>query len=132
MKKIAMRFIFVLAVYSILLATSLWVIPFAQSATVSRGNLVGQSVKFTQGAVAIEKNGASFSIQLGSNFKTKRGPALYLYLGNGSPQKRIGKLKSATGAQTYKIPSSVDPSNYSTLYIYCVPFQAIFGKAHLR
>ena len=99
---------------------------------VKRGNLRGDRVDYTQGSVQIIKDGDSYTIKLGSNFKTKSGPALYVYLGNGAPQKRIGRLKSTSGAQSYRVPASVNPADYSKIYIYCVPFNAIFGSGSIN
>lgn len=115
---------------SVFLAYSL--ITPSHAATVKRGAINGKSVKWTQGTVKIEKVGGKYKIKLGGNFKTKKGPALFVYLGNGSPQKRIGRLKSTKGAQSYLVPRSIDPTKFSTLYIYCVPFKAVFGSARLR
>ena len=89
-------------------------------------------MKYTQGSVQIIKEGGTYTINLGSNFKTKSGPALYVYLGNGAPQKRIGKLKATSGAQSYRVPASVNPASYSKIYIYCVPFNAIFGSGNIN
>jgi len=121
-----------LSIVSIVTAILFSFMTFAQAAVVSKGNLKGKAVKWTQGSVSVEKKGTSYTIKLGGNFKTKKGPALFVYLGNGSPTKKIGKLKAISGAQTYKVPASVDPSKYSTLYIYCVPFNAVFGSARLK
>ena len=99
---------------------------------IKRGNLVGERVSWTKGSVALVKDGNAFSIKLGAGFKTKSGPALFVYLGNGKPQKRIGKLKATSGSQSYAVPSSIDPRQYANLYIYCVPFNAIFGSAKIK
>ena len=107
-------------------------VSYATAQTVKSGNLVGEKVKWTQGSVKIVKSGSGHKIQLGSNFKTKQGPALYVYLGNGKPQKRIAKLQSISGAQSYAIPNSVNIDSYSNVYIYCVPFRVVFGSSRLR
>ncbi len=104
----------------------------AAAEVIKTGNLQGDRVKYTQGSVKIVKDGDAYSIKLGSNFKTKSGPALYVYLGNGAPQKRIGRLKSTSGAQSYSLPSSVNPANYSKIYIYCVPYNVIFGSGSIN
>jgi len=44
------------------------------------------------------------TVELASNFRTSKGPDLYVYLGNGGPSKIIGKLKKNSGFQTYTIP----------------------------
>ncbi|KAG1702942.1 hypothetical protein GQR58_004426 [Nymphon striatum] len=80
---------------------------------VKSGVIKGQSVKWTTGSVRILKSGDRHELRLGSNFKTKKGPALYVYLGNDKPEKRIGRLKSISGAQRYDISKRVDVSKYS-------------------
>lgn len=100
--------------------------------TVKSGVIKGQSVKWTTGSVKISKSGAKHVLVLGSNFKTKKGPALYVYLGNDKPEKRIGKLKSINGAQSYDISSRVDVGKYSRVFIYCVPFKAVFGVGRIN
>lgn len=117
-------FIFATALFSIFLAVA----SIAEAAAVKRGTIRGQSVKYTTGTVTLDKMGSRYTIKLSGSFKTKAGPGLYLYLGNGSPQKRIGKLR-ASGAQSVRVPAGVDPAKYSTVYIYCAPFRAIFGSA---
>ena len=50
------------------------------------------------------------------------GPDLYLVLANGStPDSKalwIGKLKQATGTQSYDLPKGKDLTGYSTLLVY--------------
>jgi hypothetical protein len=104
----------------------------ALSQTVKSGTLQGVSVKWTTGSVKIVKDGNGHAIKLGSNFKTKKGPALYVYLGNEKPEKRIGKLKSISGAQSYAISGKTDIGKYSRVFIYCVPFKAVFGAGRIR
>jgi len=99
---------------------------------VKRGNIKGVSVKWTTGSVQIVKTSSGHELKLGSNFKTKRGPALVVFLGNDKPTKRIGRLKSIEGSQTYKIPASININAFSKVFIHCVPFNATFGAGKLR
>ena len=120
---------------SLIFAFTLAILPatYASAQTVKSGNITGsQKVPVTKGSVKIVKSGSGHKLQLGSNFKTKKGPALYVYLGNGKPEKRIGKLQSISGAQSYSIPGSVNISEYSNVYIYCVPYRVVFGSGSVR
>lgn len=103
-----------------------------QAQTIKSGVIKGKSVSWTTGSVSIVKTSGGHEIRLGRNFKTKSGPSLWVYLGNDGPEKRIGRLKSTTGAQTYRLPGSVDPTKYRKIYIHCVPFNATFGFGMLR
>lgn len=96
------------------------------------GIIKGQSVKWTTGSVRIVKSGAKHQLTLGNNFKTKKGPALYVYLGNEKPEKRIGRLKSTNGMQSYDLSERIDISKYSRVFIYCVPFRAVFGVGKIN
>lgn len=102
------------------------------ASVVKSGAIKGQSVKWTTGSVRILKSGDKHQLTLGSNFKTKKGPALYVYLGNEKPEKRIGRLKSINGAQTYDLSNRIDISKYSRVFIYCVPFRAVFGVGKIN
>ncbi|MEM9277850.1 MAG: DM13 domain-containing protein [Pseudomonadota bacterium] len=104
----------------------------SQAQTIKSGTIRGASVSWTTGSASIVKAGNRHELRLGSNFKTKSGPSLWVYLGNNGPEKRIGKLKSINGAQTYKLPASINPKNYSKVYIHCVPFNATFGIGMLN
>lgn len=99
---------------------------------VKRGTIKGVSVKWTTGSVQIVKTSSGHELRLGSNFKTKRGPALVVFLGNEKPSKRLGKLKAIEGSQTYKIPASVNINEFQKVFIHCVPFNATFGAGRLR
>ncbi len=120
--------------YAVLMAATLLGLPInsVSAQTVKSGVIKGQSVKWTTGSVKIAKSGAKHILTLGSNFKTKKGPALFVYLGNDKPEKRIGRLKSINGAQSYDISSKTDISKYSRVFIYCVPFKAVFGVGRIN
>ncbi|MEM9330311.1 MAG: DM13 domain-containing protein [Pseudomonadota bacterium] len=119
------KFVFVLHLILFLNGTA-----FAQ--TIKSGVIRGASVSWTTGSASIVKTSQGYELRLGKNFKTKSGPSLWVYLGNNGPEKRIGKLKSINGAQTYRIPGSVDPEDFAKVYIHCVPFNATFGVGMLN
>ena len=104
----------------------------ASAQTIKTGTITGKSVKWTTGSVRIVRTSGGHELRLAENFKTKKGPSLWVYLGNVKPEKRIGRLKSVNGAQVYALPASVKIEDYSSVFIYCVPFNAVFGFAVLR
>ncbi len=117
---------------SLLVAIFIFPMSATPAQVIRSGTIQGQSVKWTTGSVRIVKTSSGHEIRLGSNFKTKRGPSLWVYLGNDRPEKRIGKLQSISGAQSYVVPANIHPGDYSRLFIHCVPFNATFGFAKLR
>lgn len=44
----------------------------------------------------------------------------------------LGSLQSASGGQTYEIPSDVDVSSYGSVVIWCEDFSVLFSVATLR
>jgi len=99
---------------------------------IKKGNIKGVSVSWTTGSVKIVKTAKGHELRLGNNFKTKKGPALFVFLGNDKPKKRLGRLKSIEGSQTYKIPASINPDDFKKVFIHCVPFNATFGSGILK
>ncbi len=81
-------------------------------------------------------------VELGSDFKTKKGPDLKLVL---SPQTAsrvkdktaldgghvVSLLKSERGRQRYEIPTSMDLSKYRSLLIHCEKYTKLWGSVDL-
>ena len=68
-------------------------------------------------------------INWSGDFKSSSGPDLYIYVGNGSPTKRIAKLKRNSGAQTYTFSGTAP---ISSVHVYCKRFSVGFGTAKLN
>ena len=100
--------------------------------TLKKGSFKGSSGVSTSGSVSIVKKSGKQKIVLSKSFKTKKGPSLWVYVGNGKPSKKIAKLKSIKGSQSYSVPASVDMTKYKNVYIYCKPFKKTFGSAKLK
>ena len=73
-------------------------------------------------------------------FSATNGPDLHVLLAAAaSPTSRrdlgeyldLGSLKGNVGDQNYAIPEEVDPANYGSVVIYCLPFQVVFATATL-
>jgi hypothetical protein len=79
------------------------------------------------------------------NLDTSNGPDLKVWLSkapviegkdgwfvfNDYKHVDLGALKGNVGNQNYKIPDNVDPSNYSSVVIWCDRFSVSFGAAEL-
>ena len=74
------------------------------------------------------------------SFDVTNGPDLHVLLvPKADPAGReditgyvdLGKLKGNIGDQNYEIPAGVDPSGFSSVVIYCLPFHVIFSVADL-
>lgn len=119
---------------AIALVTFLFMSVLSASAaeTLKKGSFKGSSGVSTSGSVSIVKKSGKQKIVLSKSFKTKKGPSLWVYVGNGSPSKKIAKLKSIKGSQSYSVPKSVDLTKYKNVYIYCKPFKKTFGLAKLK
>jgi hypothetical protein len=75
------------------------------------------------GGYALAENpGGKRQLTLGNDFSVTPGSDRYLVLANGSaPDSKalwIGKLKQASGTQTYDLPKGKDLSGFTTLLIY--------------
>lgn len=95
------------------------------------GSFRGQGRYKVSGKATIVKSGGGFAVRL-SGFRTTSGPDLYVYVGRGGPSRRIGRLRSTSGAQTYRLPKGVTPASISTVHIHCRKFSSTFGTARLR
>ncbi len=111
---------------------ALSVVPATAASTVKSGTFKGSGSVNTAGSVSVVKSGSTQTIVLSKNFTTKRGPSLWVYIGNGKPSKRIGKLQAVKGTQSYKLPAGLNIKDYANVYIYCRPFRKVFGSAKLR
>lgn len=82
----------------------------------------------------IRVNGKVY-VRFEDDFKTTNGPDLFVYLGKDNKYDKnanLGKLKGNEGSQNYEIPSSINPEDYSEVWVWCRAFSVPFGKAILR
>lgn len=82
------------------------------------------------GTAKVSITGSTAKITL-SGFRTSSGPDLYVYVGQGSASRRVAKLRSNSGTQTYSLPASVAKS-ISSVHIYCKRFSTTFGTARVN
>lgn len=105
----------------------------AQAEVIKSGNFIGFDGKKVTGTATIEKKDGQTILTFSKKFKTSFGPSLFVYLGSGSELgTKLAKLKKRKKAQSYVIPASLDVSSFSKVYIYCDPFNVVFGVASLK
>lgn len=95
----------------------------------------------TQGSVSIVTEGSRRYVTLSQDFKSEKGPDLYviLYKTSAPPKgglKRVdyyavAPLKNTSGTQRYALPDKVNLANYKSVAIWCHKFNATFGYAPL-
>lgn len=130
----------VIAGATALLATSLIGLPVAQAETVESGRFTRQDYSI-KGSWKIVKEGGNHYIELSSDFSTRNGPDIKLFL---SPTKvssltgsnatnrsiRISTVK-ASGAQRFKLPSGTKLSKFKSVVIHCEKFSKLWGAGKL-
>ena len=117
---------------SIFIITVLAIFAVLQSAALAAsqsGSFQGMGRYNVKGTATVSMANGSTTIKLSGNFKSSSGPDLYIYVGNGSPKKRIAKLKSFNGAQTYTFKGTAP---ISSVHVYCKRFSVGFGTAKLN
>jgi hypothetical protein len=101
-----------------------------------RGVFKGASNHATSGGVSVVKAANTQSVViLGPDFSLDGAPDPYVGFGkNGRYDKRasLGKLGKNNGKQVFKVPSSVNISDYNEVYIWCRKFGVPLGVATLK
>lgn len=90
----------------------------------------------------IERDDGKRVLVLGKDFSARSGPDLKIFFstlplrrihdrnaGNRSHAVRIGRLKSARGAQEYVLPNSLDLSEYRTWLVHCEAYAHFWDGA---
>ena len=74
------------------------------------------------GTYALTESGGKRHLTLSTDFVVPAAPDLYLVLANdpvpGADALYLGKLKRATGAETFELPKGKDLSGYTTLLVW--------------
>ncbi len=87
------------------------------------------------GTASLVQQDSKFYVRLEEDFHTDNGPDLYVGFGNNDRADEttlFAKLKANNGGQNYEVPSSIDTSKYSQVFIYCKRFSTPFGAATLQ
>ena len=107
----------------------------SNAAVVSAGTFTGRNDHITTGNVSVVKAASGYQLVLAGDFSLDGAPDPIVALGNNgtySPENKLAALKNISGAQTYAIPASMNPADFSEAYIWCEQFNVSLGIAPLR
>ncbi|WP_427451768.1 DM13 domain-containing protein [Litorimonas sp. WD9-15] len=102
--------------------------------TVSTGSFSGRSDHVTSGKVTLEKTATGYRLTLANDFFLDGAPDPIVALGNGETYlaaNKIGTLKNKTGQQSYDLPATFTPGQFSQVYVWCEKFDVPLGVATL-
>jgi len=106
-----------------------------ETATViSTGTFTGRSDHITTGEVRLEKTATGYQLSFAANFSLDGAPDPVVAIGNNgvySKANKLGALKDKTGRQTYNLPASFTPDQFSQVYVWCEQFDVPLGIANL-
>lgn len=91
----------------------------------------------------IARDDRGYVLRVASDFDTRNAPDLKFVLSPHSTRAAkndnalrggtvIAKLRSNKGAQTYRLPSGVNPADFSSLLIHCEQFTKLWGAAPIE
>ncbi len=127
-----MRSILSLAAFAIALAV-------AQSSlagdVILRGQFEGRSSHKTSGVATVENSAGGTMVVLGEDFSFDGAPDPKVGFGRDGTydeSSQLQALKSKSGRQEYTVPSSIDPTRYNELYIWCQRYSVPLGVAKLK
>lgn len=101
---------------------------------VATGTFEGRSDHITTGRATIEKTATGYQLTFAGDFSLDGAPDPIVALGNGetyAAANKLGSLKNKTGAQTYQLPASFTPGQFSEVYVWCEKFSVPLGVATL-
>lgn len=104
------------------------------AADAQTGTFVGASDHITTGTVEVARDDQGYFVRLGSDFSLDGAPDPSVGFGNNGAfveGTEIGQLRSLTGEQVYRVPASLNPSDFSEIYIWCGRFSVPLGVAEL-
>ncbi len=106
----------------------------AQGEVLASGTFQGQSGHAASGGVSVVKTAKGILVVLESDFKFDGAPDPKLGFGKNGYVKstQFSKLKSNSGKQTYEIPSSIVPADYTEVWVWCERYSVPLGVATLK
>lgn len=124
----------VVRVISLMALITLGTSVFADDA-VRKGSFTGLSNHATSGTATLIKVGEGYVIELGEDFLFDGAPDPKVAFGKDGkydPATLIEPLRENSGAQAYKVPSSINPQDYNEIYIWCEKYSVGLGVASIK
>lgn len=102
--------------------------------TVKSGSFRNAGGHKTSGSVRLVKDGNTYKVVLGANFRHDGSPAPRVAFGNGKYVRGtiIGRLRKNRGSQTYTVPKRLNVTKFTQVWIWCVKFNSPLGVASIR
>ena len=109
-------------------------ISFAETTVIKSGTFEGRSDHVVKGKVSILQTSSGNIVLFEPDFNLDNAPDPKIGFGkNGYDASTLfSKLNSISGTQAYNIPSSIDPSKYSEIWLWCEEFNVPLGVANLN
>jgi hypothetical protein len=98
------------------------------------GSFTGASNHVTSGHVEVIKTSDGWEVHLKDDFSLDGAPDARVGFGSSgkfADATDFEPLRSITGAQVYKVPADIDPTNYDEVYIWCRQYSVPLGVAKL-
>jgi len=123
--------------FAVAVLGAILVAPLSASAgeeVLASGAFRGKSGHAASGGVSVVKTETGVRVVLGRDFKFDGAPDPKLGFGKNGYQKstQFSALKSNSGKQTYEIPSTIDPADYSEVWVWCEQYSVPLGVATLK
>lgn len=101
---------------------------------VTSGEFSGLSDHVTTGRVTIRKDNDVHYVVLEKDFSLDGAPDPTLGFGNGEYliETQFSALKNKDGYQTYPLPSELDPTQFTQIYVWCEEFSVPLGVATIN
>ena len=106
----------------------------AQDQVLASGEFRGKSGHAASGGVSVVKTATGAVVVLGPDFKFDGAPDPKLGFGKNGYVKstQFSPLKSNNGKQTYEIPATIDPADYTEIWVWCEKYAVPLGVATLE
>lgn len=98
------------------------------------GNFTGTNDHTVSGSFEIVKSDDGYTLTLSDDFELDGAPDPKIAFGkNGYSKGTIfTKLNKLKGKQVYKLPASINPSDYNEVWIWCEKFDVGLGVAKVK
>lgn len=107
--------------------------PIVSEIEMTEAEVIGTSGHPASGTVRVVADGVDSYLRY-ENFKTINGPDLFVYLANDLDAKdfvNLGELKATEGNVNYKIPDTINVSDYKYVMVWCKAFGVLFNYADI-
>lgn len=102
---------------------------------VASGTFTGANKHITTGGVSVVKIDDEYIVVLASDFSLDGAPDPKVGFGSDGKydtNAQLAHLESNTGGQVYKVPASINVSEYDEVYIWCEQFGVSLGSAKIQ